>query len=288
MRGGGAILRRLPEDQFVQAGRFKVRYLTAGTVESPVILLHGLGASSEIWMHNIGALAVAHRVYVPDLIGFGKSERPQTPLTPYGYAQSLSDFMNALGIGKAKLVGSSFGGGMALLAAALFPERVEKLMVVGSAGFGRELVWTLRALSVPVIGEILSYPSRSGVRAFFRKAVYNPAVLTSSFVNLYYTYFKSPGFRDYLLKLVRMMVDIRGVKPEIIGPIIWNLRDITQPALILWGERDGIVPLQHAYFGKKRIRDARLQIMKDCGHIPFYEKPEEFNKIALEFLSNAS
>jgi pimeloyl-ACP methyl ester carboxylesterase len=286
--GGGAILRRLPEDQFVQAGRFKVRYLTAGAVESPVILLHGLGASSEIWMHNIEALALAHRVYVPDLIGFGKSERPETPLTPYGYTQSIFDFMNALGIGKAKLVGSSFGGGIALLAAALFPERVEKLMVVGTAGFGRELIWTIRALSLPVIGEILSYPSRSGVRVFFRKAVHNPAVITSSFVNLNYSYFKSPGFRDYLLKLVRMMVDIHGVKPEIIGPIIWNLRDITQPALILWGERDRVIPLQHAYFGKKRIRDARMHIIKDCGHIPFYEKPKEFNKLTLEFLSNAS
>lgn len=288
MGGGGAILRRLPEDQFVQAGRFKVRYLAAGTAESSVILIHGLGASSEIWMHNMDALAAAHRVYVPDLIGFGRSERPEIPLTPHGYAHSLCDFMTALDIGRAKLVGSSFGGSIALLTAVLFPERVEKVMVVGSAGFGRKLAWTLRALSLPLIGEILSYPSRSGVRTFFRKAVYNPAVITSSFVNLYYTYFKSPGFRDYLLKLVRMMVDTRGVKAEIIDPVIGNLRDITQPALILWGDRDGIVPLQQAYAGKERIPGARLHIMKDCGHIPFYEKPEEFNKITLEFLSDSS
>lgn len=281
-------MRRLPEDQFVQAGRFKVRYLTAGAVESPVVLLHGLGASSEIWVNNIDTLAMAHRVYVPDLIGFGKSERPETPLTPYGYAQSLFDFMEALGIGRAKLVGSSFGGGMALMAAALFPEKVEKLVVVGTAGFGRETIWTIRALSLPVIGEILSYPSRPGVRAFFSQAVHDPAVITSSFVNLYYNYFTSPGFRRYLLKLIRMMVDLQGVKAEILGPILWNLRDVTQPVLILWGDRDRVIPLEHAYLGKKRIRGSRLHIFKDCGHIPFYEKPDEFNRITLEFLSDAS
>lgn len=281
-------MRRLPEDQFVQAGRFKVRYLTAGAVESPVILLHGLGASSEIWMHNIESLALRYRVYVPDLIGFGKSERPATPLTPYGYTQFIYDFMNALGIGKASFVGSSFGGGIALLAAIMFPEKVEKLVVVGSAGFGREIIWTLRAMSLPVIGEILSYPSRPGVRTFFRQAVHNPAVITSSFVDLYYTYFTSPGFRQYLLKLVRMMVDIHGAKAEVVGPVIWNLRDIHQPTLILWGDRDRVVPVQQAYYGKKRIRGSELHIFKDCGHIPYYEKPEEFNKLTREFLSNSS
>ena len=281
-------MRRLPEDQFVQAGRFKVRYLTAGAVESPVILLHGLGASSEIWMHNIESLALQYRVYVPDLIGFGKSERPETPLTPYAYTQFIHDFMSALGIGKASLVGSSFGGGIALLTAVMFPEKVERIVVVGSAGFGREIAWMLRAMSLPVIGEILSYPSRQGVRTFFRQAVYNPAVITSSFVNLYYAYFTSPGFRDYLLKLVRMMVDIHGVKAEIVGPTIWNLRDITQPTLILWGDRDRVIPIEQAYFGKKRIRGSELHIFKDCGHIPFYERPEEFNKLTREFLSASS
>lgn len=282
------MLRRLPEDQFVQAGRFKVRYLTAGAIESPVILLHGLGASSEIWMHNIDALALQYRVYAPDLVGFGKSERPETPLTPYAYTQFIYDFMNALGIGKAGLVGSSFGGGIALLTAVMYPEKVEKLVVVGSAGFGREIAWTLRAMSLPFIGEMLSYPSRHGVRTFFRQAVYNPAVITSSFVNLYYAYFRSPGFREYLLKLVRMMVDIHGAKAEVVGPIIWNLRDITQPTLILWGDRDRIIPVEQAYFGKRKIRGSELHIFKDCGHIPFYERPEDFNKITREFLSTTS
>jgi len=282
------MLRRLPEDQFVQAGRFRVRYLTVGAIESPVILLHGLGASSDIWMHNIEALALQYRVYAPDLAGFGKSERPETPLTPYAYTQFLYDFMNALGIGKASLVASSFGGAIALLTAVMYPEKVERLVVVGSAGFGREIAWTLRAMSLPLIGEILTYPSRQGVRAFFRQAVYNPAVITSSFVNLYYGYFASPGFREYLLKLVRMMVDIHGVKAELVGPAVWNLRDITQPTLILWGDRDRIIPVELAYFAKKRIRGSELHIFKDCGHIPFYERPEEFNKLTREFLSVSS
>ncbi|HOD36117.1 MAG TPA: alpha/beta fold hydrolase [Syntrophales bacterium] len=282
------MLRRLPEDQFVQAGRFRVRYLTVGAIESPVILLHGLGASSDIWMHNIEALALQYRVYAPDLAGFGKSERPETPLTPYAYTQFLYDFMNALGIGKASLVASSFGGAIALLTAVMYPEKVERLVVVGSAGFGREIAWTLRAMSLPLIGEILTYPSRQGVRAFFRQAVYNPAVITSSFVNLYYGYFASPGFREYLLKLVRMMVDIHGVKAELVGPAVWNLRDITQPTLILWGDRDRIIPVELAYFAKKRIRGSELHIFKDCGHIPFYERPEEFNKRTREFLSVSS
>ena len=275
----------MPEDYYIKVGTFKIRYWALGNKGTPVILIHGLGASADIWMYNVEALAKQHRVYALDLAGFGRSDKPGPSFTPFDYTPFLDDFKKALNINRVSLVGQSLGGGIALHYAIQFPKKVDKLVLVDSAGLGKEVIWTLRLMSLPLVGEVFSYPSRRGVEIFFKLAVRNRALVTKDFVELYYDIFSQPGFQEYFLRILRRIVNIRGAREEILGPIMNNLQEITQPVLIIWGEKDRVLALKHAYYAKGKLRNAKLEIMEGCGHIPFFERSEEFNRAVLSFLS---
>ena len=279
------MLSRLPEDHYVKAGSIATRYWSLGDQESTVILIHGLGASAEIWMHNVFALAVQHTVYVLDLAGFGRSEKPAAAFIPPDYAHFIDGFMRALNIEQASLVGQSLGGGIALLYALQFPQKINKLVLVNCAGFGKEIIWTLRFMSLPGIGELLSFPTRIGVSIFFKLAVRNQALITEDFIDVYYRLFRQPGSPQFLLRVIRMLVDINGAKEEVLSPVMENLHRIKNPTLIIWGEDDRVFPLTHATYGKEKIPASQLYVMKQCGHIPNFERSAEFNRVVLDFLA---
>ncbi len=261
-----------------------MRYLALGDFGDPVLLIHGLGASADIWMHNIETISKTHRVYVPDLPGFGRSDQPD-PFSPDAFTRFINDFTDALNIGKASIAGQSLGGGIAIQYSLQFPEKVDRLVLVDSAGLGKEVIWTLKAMSLPGIGELFSYPSRLYVELFFKLAVHDRALITADVIDLYYGYFSRPGFQKYLLKVVRSIVDIHGARDELINPIVNNLHKLDKPTLIIWGEKDRVLPLKHARFGQNNIPGSKLYIFKDCGHLPFFERSDEFNGLVLDFLS---
>ena len=275
----------MPEDYYIKVGTLKVRYWALGNKGTPVILIHGLGASADIWMYNVEALAKQHKVYALDLVGFGRSDKPGLSFSPFDYTPFLDEFIKALDIDKVSLVGQSLGGGIALHYTMQFPKKVEKLVLVDSAGLGKEVIWTLRLMSLPLVGELFSYPSHRGVEIFFKLAVRNRALVTKDFVDLYYDIFSQPGFQRYFLRILRQIVNIRGAPEEILGAIMNNLQKITQPVLIIWGEKDRVLPLKHGHLAKEKLRNATLEIMEGCGHIPFFERSEEFNIAVLSFLS---
>ncbi len=274
-----------PQDRYISAGKIKTRFLSSGEDGPTVILLHGLGASAEVWLPNIDALARNHQVLVPDLAGFGRSDKPSPSFSPLDYASIIDDFLKALNVKKASLIGHSLGGGIALHYALQFSQKVEKLVLVDCAGFGKEVIWSLRLMSIPCIGEIISYPTRTGVELFFKLAVNNPEVITKEFIDFYYQLFNQPGYQTFLLKLTRMLVNVRSAKQELLMPIMGSLGKIKRPTLIIWGDKDKVLPLKHAYYGKKEMANAQLYIMRQCGHIPNLERPEEFNRVVLDFLA---
>jgi len=278
------MLTRMPQDRYTKVGDLNIRYWALGDKGTAAVLLHGLGASADIWIHNIKSLSDGHRLYVPDLPGFGASDVPGPSFSPLDYASFLDGFVGMLHLDKPSLIGQSLGGGIALLYTLRFPEKVSKLVLVDSAGLGKEVTWTLRLMSLPLFGELCTHPTRKGVELFFRFAVRNRALITKDFVELYYHFFSRPGFGSFLLNMTRRMVTLRGARKEILAPIVDGLEGIKKPALIIWGSKDRVLPLSHAYLARQKLPDATLEILEGCGHLPFFERPEEFNRLVLSFL----
>ena len=272
-------------DQIIDAGGIRTRYRHAGEAGSPVVLIHGLGASVEIWSANIGALASRHRVYVPDLPGFGRTKKPERmDYSPGAYSRFVLDFMKALGIGRAALVGHSLGGGVALRVILDDPGRVDRLILVSSAGLGREVSLPLRIASLPFFDRIFFKPPLPVFIRFLHRLVYDPSAITDGFARLYYEMFFQPGSVRAFTSIMRTIATLRGARPGILEPIREGLGTITAPALILWGRQDRILPVSQAFDAAGRIPGARLHVFERCGHMPNVEYPEEFNRLVLEFL----
>jgi pimeloyl-ACP methyl ester carboxylesterase len=274
----------MPEDRYIKVGDLSTRYWSLGDKGTAVVLIHGLGGSVDLWMHNIQPLASQHRVYLLDLPGFGGSDQPESSFSPFDYARFLHAFIGLLHMDKPTLVGHSLGGGVALYYALCFPENVNRLVLVDSAGLGKEVTWTLKLMSLPWVGELCSYPTRVGVGLFFKYAVRNGVLITKDLVELYYRFFSRPGFRSFLLRMVRLIVTVRGTREQILTLIVDNLEKIKQPVLIIWGEEDRVLPLKHGYFAKQKLPNATLEIIEGCGHLSFFERPDVFNKLVLTFL----
>jgi pimeloyl-ACP methyl ester carboxylesterase len=275
-------------DRTIDVNGLRTRYRQAGGEGLPVILIHGLGASAEIWSANIGALASCHRVYVPDLPGFGRTEKPEwMGYGPGAYSRFVLDFMTALGIGRASLVGHSLGGGVALRVILDDPGRVDRLILVSSAGLGREVSLPLRIASLPFFDRIFFKPPLPVFIRFLHRLVYDPSAITDEFARLYYEMFFQPGSVRTFTSILRNIATLRGARPGILEPIREGLAAITAPALILWGRQDRILPVSQAFDAAGRIPGARLHVFERCGHMPNVEYPGEFNRIVLEFLKES-
>lgn len=276
----------MPPDKYIRIGNINTRYWEEGKEGSTIILIHGLGASAEVWMYNVSALAERHRVYVPDLVGFGRTDKPGVTHSPSCMAAFIDDFMAAFSISRACLVGNSFGGGVALQYALQFPGKLQKLVLVDSAGLGRELPFIMRLATIPLVGELMMQPNRMGMSFLLKRCVYDAAVITDALVDLYYKLDSSPEARKSILSVLRSSATIFGGCADVLDPIIKNLSNIKIPALIVWGRQDRILSVKHACFAAEKLPDARLHIFDQCGHMPNFERPREFNALVLDFLND--
>ncbi|MBM3238514.1 alpha/beta fold hydrolase [Candidatus Poribacteria bacterium] len=278
------------ESQYIQIGDVNVHYLTAPTSvigeegkSSPVILIHGLGAFAETWIYNILPLSKKFCVYAPDVVGFGHSDKPDVIYSLAYFVNFLEDFMDALSIERASIVGNSMGGLIALSFALEHPERVDKLVLVDNAGFGKKVSWGLRLLTLPLIGKLLTAKtSKSGIKRGLSGSFYNSKFVTDEWVEKAYAISRLPGSKRTFLATLRSGVGILGLKREAI--LLDKLPQLQVPTLIVWGKEDKVISVSQAYAAFKKIPKAQLHIFEKCGHAPQVEKAEEFNRVVSEFL----
>ena len=274
-----------PQDQYIKVGDINTRFWTSGDEGTAVVLLHGIGDAVETWQSNISALGEHHRVYALDMVGFGRSDKPPTqPSLPFA-AQFVSDFMEAQHIERASIVGNSMGGAISLQFATQFPDKLEKLVVESGATLGKGVATFFRLFSIPLIGELLTRPSRWGTAWLLKQVAFDPALITDELVELYYQLSKLPGAQKSFLSTLRVGVNFSGQRPRFVRPIVDNLGKITCPTLIIWGRQDRIIPVAHAQVAKNGIPNAELHILDSCGHGPHFERPNDFNRLVLEFLA---
>ena len=276
-----------PKDEYVKIGKIKSRYWVQGSQGSTVILIHGIGAMVESWVSNIEVLSQKHRVYAIDLVGFGHSDKPSVDYSLPFFAQFVKDFMEAQNIDRASLVGWSLGGGVSMQCAIQFPEKLEKLILLDSIGFGRETFWVFRLSSIPLIGKILSRPTKKGTTLLLKACVFDHTLITDEIVDLYYQFAALPGGHAVFLATLRSLADFLGTfKKEVVQAFQDNLGTMTIPTLIIWGKQDRLLPAKHASIAESWIPNARVHLIDDCGHCPQMEHPEEFNTQVLAFLNS--
>jgi len=278
------MVEQLYDDQYVNVGGINTRFWTAGDEGTVIILVHGVFSSVDWWSANMPALAENHRVYALDMPGFGLTDKiPMSSLSQF--AQFIEDFMKTQNIGRANLIGHSMGGGCILEYVLRYPDKVNSLVLIDSLGLGREVHFLFKLLSVPVIGELISRPSRSGSKKSLSAAVYDQSLVTDELVDIAYRFACIPGAQKCLLSMVRSGGSIFGVDKEFIHPIIEKLPTIDAPTLIIWGEQDCIFPVEHASVALKNIPNAQIEVFERCGHFPHLEHPDKFNSLVLEFLA---
>lgn len=276
-----------PQDQYIKVGSISIRYWALGERGTTVILLHGGGASVEFWLYNLTALAQSHCVFAVDMVGSGRSDKPSVTYSLAYQAQFVKDFMDICHIGRASLAGNSMGGGVALQFALMFPERVEKLVLVNSFGLGKRIDLFSRLVALPLIDKLswLVRPTRKSVAFALKPVVYDSSVITNEWLEEIYQLSILPGALNALIKLAQTNLSVFGVRSEVFSPIIDQLSNITAPTLVIWGQQDPVLPVAHVFVAAQRLANARLHVFERCGYFPQIEHSEEFNQLVLEFLA---
>lgn len=275
------------QDRHIQVGKINTRYWVEGSHGSSIVLIHGIARFVEDWRPSFDALAAHHRVYALDLPGHGRTDKPaDMSLAIADLALFIRDFMGALQIERAHVVGHSLGGAIATRLTILYPAAVDKLILVDCAGLGKEGPTILKVCTLPVLGELLTRPSRSGSARFLRMTVHDPAVMTDDLIELTLQMASLPGAHQSFLRTLRANVSLFGQRKSMYGPNLDGLAFITRPVLVIWGRGDPFIPVAHAGTAAKNLPNASVRILDNCGHIPMIEHTPAFNDLLLGFLAD--
>ena len=264
-----------------------VRYAIAGE-GPPVLLVHGLASSMITWYCNMAALANAgYTAIAVDLPGYGDSGlADHLGYSPENAAHFLANLADELGIGQFSVVGNSAGGLIAGLTALEYPHRVEKLALVASAGLGCRLSWPLRLISVPVLGELIYKPHMISKTAVVKRIFFRPPAILDDILPEMLRVRCLPHAPQVMLQSVRSGVNLLGLRRK--HNILHRLRDLPIPLLAIWGEDDQVIPPVKAEEVRRALPDSTVHVLPECGHWPHMEKPDEFNRILADFLSQPS
>jgi pimeloyl-ACP methyl ester carboxylesterase len=252
--------------------------------EEPAVLVHGLGGQWQNWLENIPRLALDRRVVAMDLPGFGLSPEPaDNEISIPGYGRCVNALCDKLGFGHVNLVGNSMGGYVAAEVAIQFPERVGRLVLVSAAGISSAVTLEAPILTAGRVATAITTNAASRFRGLAARPVTrhlslalvarHPRLLKPDLV--YEGFMKGagkPGFDNALR--ASLDYDFRDRLPE-----------VEVPTLIVWGEKDSIIPVRDADEFERLIEDSRKIVMRDTGHIAMAERPVTFNDVLVDFLA---
>ncbi|MFC4640270.1 alpha/beta fold hydrolase [Deinococcus hohokamensis] len=276
------------QPEYLNVGTVRTRHVTGGD-GPPVVLLHGIGRSLEDWADTIPALAARYRVYAPDMIGFGLTNKPDVPYSLAGLARFVRHYLLAAGETRpVTVIGNSLGGAVAQQFALMFPGLTRQLVLVSSAGFGQEVNLALRLLAVPRLGERLMTPSPANSARSVKSLFYDPRFATPERQKLALKLAGQPNRTRAFLSVARFLGSWRGVHPEWRETLTRQLAEKQLPTLIVWGDKDVILPARHLQHARRVYPHAQTHLFPDTGHMPQIERAGEFNALTLRFLGEAS
>ena len=241
-----------PSRHEVRVRGWPIGYETAGEGE-PVVMVHGLSGSTRWWSRNVQAIAERHRIYLVDLPGFGMMRGLRRRFVLAETATWLSEWMEAVGLRRAHLVGHSMGGYLSVRLAASRPELVRRLVLVAPAG-------------VPTERSMLGHLVPLLLAARYATPAFMPVLVRDALRTGPMTLWRAA--RDLLAE------DVRG-----------DLRNIEAPTLLVWGENDPLIPPAVGDLLREEIPDSHLLLLQRAGHVPMFDQPKEFDAALLTFLA---
>jgi pimeloyl-ACP methyl ester carboxylesterase len=256
----------------------------------PVLLLHGIGRSLEDWAPQYQRLATAYRVIALDIPGFGFTARPGEPITLPALARGVVDTLDTLGEQRPlHVIGNSLGGAIALQLLVLQPERVASLVLVNSAGFGREVTILLRLVAMPVIGRLATRrTTRVSARMLERTIFADRSLASPGRIDHALAIGRQPDSGAVMREMAHELATSRGVKPGWRAELTAAAAKHPRPTLIIWGDRDRVLPAHHLRAAHQLLPHAETRLFTDIGHMPQMECPNEFAEEVLTFLARAS
>ncbi len=285
---------RVRQESVVLHGhRRSYRWAGAEPGTAPVLLLvHGIGDTNRTWSEVLPRLARPGRTVVaPDLLGHGASDKPRADYSVGGFANGMRDLLCVLGVERATVVGHSLGGGIAQQLAYQYPELCERLVLVASGGLGSEVTPLLRLAVLPgasaaIAGSVLP-PVRVPVVWAARLAAWAGLVdpwdvdeVTHVWAGL-----RDASTRSAFLRTLRGVVDLRGQSVSSADRLYLAAR---VPTLLVWGDRDPVLPVAHARLCADLLPAARLEVVPRAGHQPHRTDPDRFVALLERFLAETS
>ena len=252
-----------------------------------LLLLHGIGDSSQTWVPLMRTLAKRYTVIAPDLLGHGESDKPRADYSVAAYANGMRDLLNVLGVERATVVGHSLGGGVAAQIAYQYPELVERLVLVATGGVARNVNPALRLASAPFaelvtptlgwpIGRFIGGVALDALRLLGTDIGRDADELKAVFGGL-----PDGDARGAFTRTLRSVVDWRG---QVVTMLDRCYLAVEVPTLLIWGQRDAVIPVAHAHRAHQAFPGSTLSIFPTAGHFPHHADPERFVNELIEFI----
>ncbi|MCW3003775.1 MAG: hypothetical protein JWQ20_3073 [Conexibacter sp.] len=261
---------------YQDAAGVRTHYVEAGEGNA-VVLLHGSGAGASAatnWWRNVAALSSGYHVLAPDFAGFGDSDRGDD--LPYGielWSRQIVEFLDALSIERATLVGNSLGGWVALDIARHRPERLDGLVLMGTGG-------TPQSDTTAIRRHRAYEPGREAMRELLEDFVYSTGIVTDELVEERYLASVAAGAPEAYAATTAARARDRKERPVDAGA----LQDLAVPTLVLHGKEDQVIPVESSWQLARALPTADLHVLARCGHWTQIEHARTFNSLVLDFL----
>jgi len=264
----------------IETAGYRTNYHDVGT-GNPLVLLHGSGAGVTAWANWRGQIPVfgqMFRVLAPDLIGFGYTSRPDG--FEYRFMQTWIDqmqsFFDAQKLDKVDIVGNSFGGSLALAIAVNAPDRVRRIVLMGSGGVSEKVT--------PELEQLWGYtPSVENMKGIMQIMAYNHELVTTELAEMRYRASIRPGIQETFERLFppprQRWLDAQAQRED-------DLRALPHQVLIVHGREDRVVPLSGSHKLAQLIPNSQLHVFGKCGHWTMIEQRDRFNRLVIDFLTH--
>jgi pimeloyl-ACP methyl ester carboxylesterase len=259
----------------------------AGGQGPTVLLIHGIGGDWRTWEPVLEGLAGNHRVVAVDLPGHGGSAMGHGDYSLGGHANALRDLCGAMGIERATVIGHSLGGGIAMQFAYQFPERCERLVLVSSGGLGPDVGVVLRLATIPGSELFLSLtaPAARSLVNLAASAGRALGIRPPAGAEHYARAFAALGERESRAAFLGTLRGVVGTRGQLVDARDRLYLAQHTPTLIVWGERDAVLPVDHGYSAQEAMLGSRLEIFEDAGHLPQLNDPDRFIAVVEDFMA---